>query len=31
MDCKPMTTPMIPNLKLHADLDLDLVDPSVYR
>jgi hypothetical protein len=31
MDCKPMTTPMMLNLKLHGDLDSDLVDPSVYR
>jgi hypothetical protein len=31
MDCKPLATPMAPNLKLHADLDSDLVDPSMYR
>lgn len=31
MDCKPLTTPIILNLKLHADLDSNLVDPSVYR
>jgi len=26
-----MTTPMIPNLKLHGDFDSNLVDPLVYR
>jgi hypothetical protein len=31
MDCKCMTTPTMLNLKLHVDLDLDLVDPLVYR
>jgi len=30
LDCKPLATPMIPNLKLHADLDSDLIDPSLY-
>ena len=27
--CKFMTTPMVPHMKLHADLDSDLVDPLV--
>jgi hypothetical protein len=31
MNCKALATPMIPNLKLHDDLNLDLVDPSMYR
>jgi hypothetical protein len=31
MDCIPMTTSMMSNLKLHADLDSNLVDPSMYR
>jgi hypothetical protein len=31
MDCKPLATPMVPNLKLHVDLDSDLVDPSLYK
>jgi hypothetical protein len=26
LDCKPLTTPMVPNMKLFADLDSDLVD-----
>ena len=30
MDDNPLTTPMIPSLELHVDLDLDLVDPSMY-
>jgi hypothetical protein len=29
MDCKPMNTPMMLNIKLHVDLNLDLVDPSM--
>jgi hypothetical protein len=31
MDCKPMATPMVANLKSFVDSDLDLIDPSVYR
>jgi hypothetical protein len=31
MDFKPLATPMIPNIKLHVILDLNLVDPSVSR
>jgi hypothetical protein len=31
LDCKPLTTHMVPNLWFYADLDLDLVDPSMYR
>jgi hypothetical protein len=31
MDDNPLTTPMIPSLELHVDLDLDLVDHSVYK
>jgi hypothetical protein len=31
MDYKLLATLMIPNLKLHVDLDLDLVDHSVYK
>ena len=31
MDCKLITTPIMPTLKLHGDLDSDLVDPSLYR
>jgi hypothetical protein len=31
MDCKPMTTPMMLNLKLNVDMDSNLVDPSMYR
>lgn len=27
LDCKPLATPMVPNMKLS---DSDLVDPSVY-
>jgi hypothetical protein len=29
LDCKPLATPMVPNLKLHADLDSEMVDPSM--
>lgn len=29
LDCKPLATPMVPNLKLSVDLCFDLVDPSV--
>jgi len=29
MDCKSMSTPMVPNLKLR-DIESDLIDPSVY-
>lgn len=29
LNCKPLATPMVPNLKLSADLYSDLVDPSV--
>jgi hypothetical protein len=28
---KPLATPMVLNLNLHADLDSDLVDPSIYK
>jgi hypothetical protein len=31
MDYKPMTTPMMRNLKFHGDLYSDLVDPSMCR
>jgi hypothetical protein len=31
MDYKPLTTTLIPNLKLSTYLDLDLVDQSMYR
>jgi hypothetical protein len=33
LDCKPMSTPMVSNLKkLHeSDFGSDLVDPSLYR
>ena len=31
MDNKPLTTPMIPNLRLHTDLESNLVDLSVYK
>jgi hypothetical protein len=31
LDCKPLATPMVPNLKLSVDLDSNLVDPSLYR
>jgi hypothetical protein len=30
MDCKPMATPMVANLKSFVDFDSDLIDPSVY-
>jgi hypothetical protein len=30
-DCKPMATPMINNLKKVTTLDLELVDPTLYR
>jgi hypothetical protein len=30
MDCKPMATPMVANLKLFVDSDSDLIHPSVY-
>jgi hypothetical protein len=30
-DCKPMTTPMITNLKKVTTLDLELVDPTLYK
>jgi hypothetical protein len=29
MDCKPLPTPMAPNMKLHVALGSDLVDPLV--
>jgi len=28
MDCKPLATPMVPNLNFHVDLDFN---PLVYR
>jgi hypothetical protein len=31
MDCKPMATPMVANLKSFVDSDSDLIDPSMYR
>jgi len=33
MDCKSMATPMVTNVKKMSDstLDLDLVDPTMYR
>jgi hypothetical protein len=31
MHYKPLATPMVPDLKLNADTDSDLVDPLVYR
>lgn len=31
LDCKPLATPMVPHPKLHADLDSNLIDPSIYR
>jgi len=31
MDCKPLATPMVPNLKLHACLDSNYVYLSIYR
>ena len=31
MDCKPMTTPMITNLKRLRSFESSLVDPSRYR
>jgi hypothetical protein len=31
MDCKPMATPMVENLKSFVILDLDPIDLSVYR
>jgi hypothetical protein len=30
LDCKHMTIPMMPNLRLHGALDSNLVDPLVY-
>jgi hypothetical protein len=30
-DCKPMTTPMITNLKKLSASDSELVDPTLYR
>jgi len=31
IDCKPLATPIAPNLKLNAYLDSDLADLSKYR
>jgi hypothetical protein len=31
MDCEPMATHMIPNMKLSVDPNLELFDPSVYK
>jgi len=31
MDCKPMPTPLVANMKLFSDTSLDLVDATIYR
>lgn len=31
MDCKPMPTPMVANLKMFSDTSSDLVDATIYR
>jgi hypothetical protein len=31
MECKPMTTPMVTNLKKLRDSKLDLLDPCMYQ
>jgi hypothetical protein len=31
LDCKPLVTPMLHNLKLSAELDSNLVDPSLFK
>lgn len=31
MDCKPMTTPIVANLKSSVDFSSDLIDPFGYR
>jgi hypothetical protein len=30
LECKPLITPMVPNLKLICDEDTNLVDPTLY-
>jgi hypothetical protein len=31
MECKPLATLMVSNLKVHGDLDSNLVDPSLCK
>jgi hypothetical protein len=30
LDCKPLATPIMPNLKLTCDEDVELVNPTLY-
>jgi hypothetical protein len=31
LDCKPLATPMVPNLKLSTDLDFNLLNAFLYK